>query len=721
MLQVPSGALLWLRMSGGRHSSWPTVIGAGLAIGSIVSAVTDQVLVNLLGVAGFGALLPGLISLPVFLSAVRPSGRYRIVHTAQSFEVVMVSLSASLFLLAWGNEDVSLAVAAAAMALAGLFFASLPRDGQTSRSERIRSAMLVAMCVGALVAASPSTQIPDGTPEKYRDITLGSDDQVKSEQLSIALATRGFESNSAAVSLPIRFHGLSLAWVGGMTIAGNDSPFTQTLHIVPLSVLASIGFLVYHLLSLIGASHRVGLVGILMSIVAANPDGSLRVIHAVTTSNVTPLLWIIMPMVVLVHQDSQPQQSSTSRYLLIAVIPSAVILGKGPYGVVVACGLVAVLTALVVNRPRHSENRKLMVSLVIGLMLQGVSYMLFLRAELTDSFEIGLQSSRFPSPLPFRFTSDPGTRHLVEGSIVFGVFLVLRFLPLVGSGLRKLSQLPGLFAVGGAVGGMLSFVVYQSDGTMLGSETYFLNAALFITGCFGVYVCFHQMNLKVAVAAAVLTAILFAVAGGLRASGGVGGRDFVLIGSATIVLGLLAMYEPLRWFNMRMLGSFLIISTGLFGIVRTPLVDSSEMTVASSVSAEELEVFAWIRQNTPKSALFVTNRQLCSEIVSCGFNGMPTATAFTQRAFVIEGLRTLTPASMWGGPPPSLLLPMVRETESVLEYLAGTRDSTQVKTSAQWALVYLDELNSVENMSNGILRYMSESRRIGVFELALSS
>ena len=268
---------------------------------------------------------------------------------------------------------------------------------------------------------------------------------------------------------------------------------------------------------------------------------------------------------------------------------------------------------------------------------------------------------------------------------------------------------------------MLSFVVYQSDGTMLGSETYFLNAALFITGCFGVYVCFHQMNLKVAVAAAVLTAILFAVAGGLRASGGVGGRDFVLIGSATIVLGLLAMYEPLRWFNMRMLGSFLIISTGLFGIVRTPLVDSSEMTVASSVSAEELEVFAWIRQNTPKSALFVTNRQLCSEIVSCGFNGMPTATAFTQQAFVIEGLRTLTPASMWGGPPPSLLLPMVRETESVLEYLAGTRDSTQVKTSAQWALVCLDELNSVENMSNGILRYMSESRRIGVFELALSS
>jgi hypothetical protein len=717
MIQVPAGALIWLRTSAGRHATVPTVLGAGLAIGSILSAVTDQIFVNLLGVAGIGALLPGLACLPAFFQSVRPSGKCKLVSETQDFEIIAVAVSGSLFLLAWGNEDQSLAIAAVAIALVAFVFASFPQNFAVPRFSQIRSLVLAAICVATLFGVSPSTQVPDGSPEKYRDITLGSDDQIKSEQLSIALATRGFESNSAAISRPIKFHGLSLAWVGGMTTSGNDSPFVHTLHIVPLSVLAAIGFLVYHLLSLVGASHRVRLAGIIVSVVAANPDGSLRIVHAITTSNIVPLLWIMLLLLVLVEQDSQPGKKSIARLVLIALTPSAVMLGKGPYGVVVATGLIAVLAAVVLNRSRRRDNRGLVASLATGLVLQAVSYVFFLRAELTDSFEIGLQLSRFPSPLPFRFTSDPGISHLIEGSIVLFLFLVLRYVPLVGSGFKKLLQLPGLFAVGGAAGGILSFVVYQSDGTMLGSETYFLNAALFITGCSGIYVCFRRMSYRFVMATVTLAVVLLVSVGGLSASGGLGVRNFVLLGVATVVLGLLATYEPRLWPKPQMVGTFLVVATGLFGIVRTPLVDSSKATIASVVSADELEVFEWIRQNSPKSALFVTNRQLCSGTISCGGNGMPTAAAFTQRGFVIEGLRTLTPASMWGGPPPPLLLPLVRETEDVLGYLSGSRELTQVKTRASWALVYLDEPISEANMPNGMLRHLSESRMIGVFEL----
>jgi len=721
MLQVPAGALVWLRTSAGKHVSAPTVLGAGLAIGSMLSAVTDQIFVNLLGVAGIGALVPGLTCLPAFVRSVRMSGKYKLVSETRDVEIIAVSVSASLFLLAWGNEDQSLSIAAAAMALVTFVFVSFPQKVQAPRFSQIRSLVLAAICVATLFGVSPSTQVPDGSPEKYRDITLGSDDQVKSEQLSIALATRGFDSNSAAISRPIKFHGLSLAWVGGMTTAGNDSPFVHTLHIVPLSVLTAIGLLVYHLLSLVGASHRVRLVGIIVSVVAANPDGSLRIVHAITTSNIVPLLWIMLLLLVLVEQDSQPGKKSMTRLVLIALTPSAVMLGKGPYGVVVASGLIAVLVAVVLNRSRRRDNRGLVASLATGLVLQALSYVFFLRAELTDRFEIGLQPSRFPAPLPFRFTSDPSVSHLIEGSIVLFLFLVLRYVPLVGSGFKKLPQLPGLFALGGAAGGILSFVVYQSDGTMLGSETYFLNAALFITGCFAVFTCFRKMSFRFVMGTATLAVVLLVSVGGPSATGGLGVRNFVLLGMATVVLGLSATYEPRRWPTSQMVGAFFLVATGLFGIVHTPLVDSSKAAVTPLVSADESEVFEWIRQNTPKSALFVTNRQLCPGAILCGGNGMPTAAAFTQRGFVIEGLRTLTPASMWGGPPPPLLLPLVRETEDVLGYLSGSRELNQVETRASWALVYLDEPISEANMPNGILRHLSESKMIGVFELPTRS
>jgi hypothetical protein len=72
---------------------------------------------------------------------------------------------------------------------------------------------------------------------------------------------------------------------------------------------------------------------------------------------------------------------------------------------------------------------------------------------------------------------------------------------------------------------------------------------------------------------------------------------------------------------------------------------------------------------------------------------------------------------MWGGPPPPPLLPLVRETEDVLGYLSGSRELNQVETRASWALVYLDKPISRANMPNGMLRHLSESRMIGVFEL----
>lgn len=711
-LQVPTGVLIWLKAASGRRHDWPTLVGAGLAIGSLVTVAVDQLLISAIGVSGLGAVIPGVISIPLMVASLR---RATVMSLRRiDMGIVLTSTAASAMLLAWGNSDPAMAYAA--VLLTGCAILATRVDYENLPTRRLPVALVSGLLLVALFVLIRTQQlVPVDIPRELRDVILGADDQIKSEQLSYSLATRGLFSNSAAVDLPIRFHWMSLAWVGAMTTASGSAPFALTLHLAPFAAVVACGLLVSSLVRNV-TNHRWLLLLSPAVIIASNADGSLRSAFALTSSNVIPSMWLLLMLLVLVCIEGTQSRSSNRWALgLFAILPVVVMLGKGPYGVTVAAGLG--LAAILILSSARYRGRRLVLLGAIGcaVVLQVLAYLAFLRSELTDGFEIGVFWARFPYPLPFRFISSPTLFDLVLGAAILTSFLAIRYLPLVLSGFRETVELPRVFALGCALGGLLSFAVFQTDGTVRGSETYFVNAAVIVVAAFSLASSATHGAPSRSIVGGLLSAALVAAINQLQSAPAT--SRFLLGSVTTIVIALVGTIRLPSSQRFATLCQTLIVAALMFGIVTTSWTNPNLDSEVSGSLARELETFEWIRRETPGDSVFVTNRELCAERVTCGYSGMPTATAFSQRAFVLEGLRTLTPAAVWDLPPPEPLRPLVIESRSYVDWALGRSERPKLPTTAQWVLAYHDAPIPETAPVGLLLRHRSLDGRIGIFEI----
>lgn len=711
-LQIPTGVLIWLKVASGRRHDWPTLVGAGFAIGSLVTVAIDQILISAIGVPGLGAVIPGVVSTPLMIASLR---RATVISLRRiDLGIFLTSTAAGAMLLAWGNSDPAMAYAA--VLLAGCAIFATRDNNEYLPTRRLPVALMSGVLLAALFVVIRTQQlVPADIPRELRDVILGADDQIKSEQLSYSLATRGLFSNSAAVDLPIRFHWMSLAWVGAMTTASKSAPFAFTLHLAPLAAVVACGLLVASLIHNV-TSHRWLLLLSPAVIIASNTDGSLRSAFALTSSNVIPWMWLLLMLLVLVCIEGN-QSSSSNRWALglFATLPVVILLGKGPYGVTVAAGLG--LAAILFLSSARYQGRRLILLGAIGCaaVLQVLAYYAFLRSELTDGFEIGVFWARFPYPLPFRYIPSPTLFDLVLGAVILTSFLAIRYLPIAVNGFRRNVELPRVFAVGCALGGLLSFAVFQTDGTVRGSETYFINAAVMVVSAISLASSTTHGAPSRSIVGGLLSASLVAAINQLQSAPA---TSRFLVGSiATIVIALVGTIRLPSSQRFATLCQTLVIASLTFGIVTTSWTNPDPDSEVSSSLTRELETFEWIRRETPGDAVFVTNRELCAERVTCGYSGMPTATAFSQRAFVLEGLRTLTPAAVWDLPPPESLRPLVIESLSYVDWALGRSKPPKLPTSAQWVLAYDDNPIPETAPVGLLLRHRSLDGRIGVFEI----
>lgn len=711
-LQVPTGVLIWLKVASGRRHDWPTLVGTGFAIGSLASVAVDQLLISAIGVSGLGAVIPGVISIPLMVASLRRA-------TVESLHridlgIFLTSTAAGAMLLAWGNSDPAMAYAAVLLSGCAIFATRVKYEDRPIR--RLPMALVSGLLLVALFVLIRNQQlVPADIPRELRDVILGADDQIKSEQLSYSLATRGLFSNSAAIDLPIRFHWMSLAWVGAMTTAIGSPPFALTLHLAPLAAVVACGLLVSSLVRNV-TNHRWLLLLSPAVIIASNVDGSLRSAFALTSSNVIPSMWLLLMLLVLVCIEGTQSRSSNRWALgLFAILPVVILLGKGPYGVTVAAGL-GLAAILILSSARYRGRRLILLGAIgCAVVLQVLAYLTFLRSELTDGFEIGIFWARFPYPLPFRFISSPTLFDLALGAAILTSFLAIRYVPLMLSGFRKTVDLPRMFALGCALGGLLSFAVFQTDGTVRGSETYFVNAAVIVVAASSLASSAVQGAPGRSIVGGLLSAVVVAAINQLQSAPA---TSRFLLGSVTTIVialaGTIRLPSPQRFAT---LCQTLIIAALTFGIVTTAWTNPNLDSEVSASLARELETFEWIRRETPSDSVFVTNRELCTERVTCGFNGMPTATAFSQRAFVLEGLRTLTPAAVWDLPPPEPLRPLVVESRSYVDWALGRIERPKLPTTAQWVLAYHDAPIPETAPAGLLLRHRSLDGRIGVFEI----
>jgi hypothetical protein len=498
------------------------------------------------------------------------------------------------------------------------------------------------MMSGLAVRATLHVTSITGGPLSPLFLLSSSDDQIKSEQLSYSIAKWGLSLNSAAVDLPIKFHWLSLGWAGTLMQAKDVDPFVVTLHFVPLFGLIGLGALLITVAERLDLKSWVVLLAPFLLLVAMNGDGEFRFFFVLTTTNLIPHMWIVALVILLLEY-----QHEGNRTLLVgvALLPAAIILGKGPYGVVVGAGLFLVLLSTL--RQRDNLNQRLRFAITCSLLAMIGSYVVFLQSPLTDSYYFSISEfvERFPFPLPP--VNSSLLIQLVFGCLIMCIVAITRFPWLLR--FSRLSSHPLAFLIiGGSIGGLGSFVLKQ-----VGSESYFINAALTLS-VIGTLITFRQLEIdKLKVPKVVLfystslatVSLLF-----VRLSVSDVRLKIVLVVLLPMIICVMIAFRfrvPIGTLAF----TALVCVPVLTGISNVKV---KQNEFVEFISTSEQQAFSWVRNNTSPDSLFITDRYLCRESVRCG-SGMPVASSLTRRRFLIEGARTLTPTRLWDGPyPPQL-------------------------------------------------------------------
>lgn len=672
LIQVMGGGFIWILISSRLRISQIEVIGMGLAIGSILSTVIDQMLLNL-GVRGFGG--PLILLVAVCWISIRRLWKKIFLTRSEHMTVLFVLLACQVSLAI----DESFSTPGAIVLCVGFAFLN------HGSHKRIHSSGPIVFTLLAGFSTKVYLLVFGGSgPLGPLFFLTASDDQIKSEQLSYSIARWGLSSNSAAMSLPIKFHWLSLGWSGGLMQLGDIEPFTVTLHIVPIVVFIAIASLLVAIATEIGLARWLVLAAPSLLLWAANADGDFRFFFVLTTTNLVPHLWILaLVMVIAVLETSK----NTRLLVLIPILGTAVLLGKGPYGVVVAGGLLVALAVSLKSSslPSRSIDHKFQIALAVSLLGSGVAYLVFLRSPLTDSYYFSLSEmiERFPFPLPVT-SQDMGLRVII-GVAVFSIFVLTRFLWIAQTTSLTQSHL-GRFIIGASITGALSFLVKQ-----IGSETYFVNASLSVS-IIGVLLFLSRKQPSLSsISGAHAVALVVVAAVFLRITKFAIRDPRILIG--VTLLGAAVCGFLLSQSTKIGLGLALIVSIALIpisgGLSSIKFLQNDKVEF---ISPNEQAAFAWVRGNTPDSAIVVTDRYLCAGVIRCG-TGMPVVASLTRRRLLIEGARTLTPTKMWDGPYPYQLHEPVRLSLQLIESPSAKVLEELKQLGVTYAVIYGDRSN----------------------------
>lgn len=633
LIQALGGGLLWIVLSARFHMNQAEFFSMGLVIGSILTTFINQLLL-VTQLKGLGALV--LLVLAVSWIASRKLWN----------SLRICSNSPDVTLLIFLAALVPLAIDEASTTPATLFICIGALIVTLIRNPKVKTSFVgLVIVLSGLVTRLFLNIFADGGGPLSPLFFTSTDDQIKSEQLAYSISKWGLGTNSAAVNRPIKFHWLSLGWAGDFMQFGDVDPYVVTLHVIPLLVLVCISALLLSIARELNLSQSVTHLVPFFLLAAGNGQVEFRFFFILTTSNLVPHLWILgLVFVLLLYERSH-------RMVLLLLLPMlsvAVLLGKGPYGVVIVVGLIGSLVYSFRRSPHSCGiDFKYQIAASLAIALTGIAYIYYLRSPLTDSYYFSLPEFVYGFPYPLPGASGSLLFSGIFGTCVLVAFVVTRFAWVLRFTLLLQSRL-GWFLTCSAFAGFLSFVVKQAR-----SEIYFLNASLTVS----------VVALLIALSDPQSTRVQF--------------KSFQLVGLISLLAVLMWIMRTL-WYD----GRFLIVSSLLIALTLgvtlsrnwniqcavTLTLVLSLIPIANGISSlklkpdkkfelisvDELLTFEWIRHNTPDSAIFITNRSLCENTIRCG-SGMPVAASLTRRRFLIEGARTLTPTRMWDGPYPQQL------------------------------------------------------------------
>ena len=630
-IQTLTGLYAWKLINRESTGLTPESLGMGLAIGSALATIFDQVFL-ITPLKPIAWVIPLVV---IATLAIRPQ-RPDLIRTPRVQDFRWIFIMAAAVILGIGKFQNGYGFALLALAL-GYYLSR-------SKPPRHQILMFFSTSVIALVFLQffrPSTEYGSF---RLRPLYAGTDDLIFSESLSNSLSQFGLSDYSAAVGSPVRYHWFSLAWTGLTSRMSGSAPFDVTLHVVPVLAFFGISCLTWAIVFRLTSSKAVSNIAVVVLFATESLPEQIRFFFVSNTTNTFSHIYVLASMLIFLRAI----ESSQKRWLIIFPISVAIsFLAKTPYGAVL---LVATLSALVFSYASNQKYRRYTVTLILlSLLSTATTYLLFLKPNDWEqrSFRISLN--------PFHF--DDITIQTILITMAFIVSICLVRFP-ISSLIYRMPQQPFfptfyVFLSAGAITGLVRFML---DGGS--AEQYFLNSALIFGAILTSTSIFHLATnlsktnqrhlISLFCATVIISALLFRfVLNDSHISKFPTGANIQILFALAIAVIMATFFASTLknqftslqvLVHISVIVSVLGVSTGIYSI-RAMERDSYNFTetVASTTDLSSLD---WVRSNVDESEILATNRFMCDQDNACDYDDSSfLISAVSGRRVLIEGPR----------------------------------------------------------------------------------
>ena len=631
LVQVFTGVYSWKLLNRNLDITKPETLGMGLAIGSALATVSDQIFLTtpLKPIAWF---IPSLII--SYFAWRNPSHVAAKSNSVQTNQWIF-TITASVIL---GNGEFLNGYGVALIMLIAGFFVSRLMSAKHQVTAYLATTCLILACLRLF------RPVAEYGTWRLRALYTGTDDLVFSESLSNSISLFGLKDYIAAIDSPIRYHWFTLAWSGMTSRVSGSAPFDVTLHVVPVVAFLTISCLVWSIVFRLTTSAAASSITVIVLFATNSLPEQIRFFFVSNTSNTLSHIYLLASMLMFLRAIE------TLEWRWLIVFPSSLaltFLSKTPYAVVLLLATMSSLLFLFIN---SAKSRMYIVCLTfISFISTSLAYWLFLRPNSWEqrSFRLNLN--------PFNFQGL--TYRTILATVVFVASIYAVRIPIAVSifQTKPHEYLRSFFVFLGAgiSAGLIRFVINGAS-----AEQYFLNSALIfgaiLTGCSielltrKILQNLQRSLLILYCAMTLLSCFLFSfVFTAERISRFPLGGNFLivlplLIGAISAVCFTLFTNRSFLNFNnflrISIAVAFMGVSSGAY--LKLSLEKRQYNFTESVASTTDLESLDWLRNTAEPTAVIATNRFLCIQEVPCSFDDSSfLISAVSRRRVLIEGPR----------------------------------------------------------------------------------
>ena len=309
-VQIVSGSIIWAHIMRPKKVDIIESVGMGLAIGSILTVIGHQLLLQT-ALNAFGWLSPVVVAAIVLATSPSTKGSFKNFVLEDVSGLFFVALAVvSILKQWWWLLPLSLPT--------GLALYLLSNSGKNKLRNFVRPAWLIIATIFVV-----ATLLMVYLRQLNLDWWIRSWDLAFFESRSYSVAKFGQNENISLAGYPIQYHWFGLAWLGSTTVITNLGPWLAISQVAPVYSVVAIGCLIFAIAKRT-SSNQITKYAILFQFAF-----SASIFSTANTPNITSLIWFFATIVAVqdFFKNSKKIVFATVGFLAIATLSTKVSAG----------------------------------------------------------------------------------------------------------------------------------------------------------------------------------------------------------------------------------------------------------------------------------------------------------------------------------------------------------------------------------------------------------